>query len=325
VAAAIFFVWRIFVIEQFEPSEELDHWAPDPHPFRWQYLHPRTWGTWILLSIIFLIGRLPWNWAMGVGKAIGRLYHRLGGTRRRVTLRNLELCFPEMSLEDREALCLRAFECLGVAVIEPGLMWFSSSRRIDRHSRIEGLEHLESIMATGQGVLVSLIHNTCIEAGIRVFWDERLTLGGRIPAKLLYRPTNDPVFEFVSFHMRKRYANEAFIPRKEVRVLLNQLARGKVAAILQDQDFGKKNSIFVPFFGIQTATVPSTTDFATLSGSRVCMGLLYRDENNNYVVRIEPPLENFPTGDKVEDMTCYSHQETEHTGEDNQERLMLCE
>jgi KDO2-lipid IV(A) lauroyltransferase len=56
--------------------------------------------------------------------------------------------------------------------------------------------------------------------------------------------------------------------------------------------------VFVPFFGVPAATVPGLSRIAKLAGAKVlpCVTRML-PAGAGYVVRIEPPWEDFPTAD----------------------------
>ena len=71
-----------------------------------------------------------------------------------------------------------------------------------------------------------------------------------------------------------------------------------------DQDFGPKQSLFLPFFGIPAATLTATARLVELTGCRVVpMFPRYDEASGQYVVQFHPALENFPSGDSVADLT----------------------
>ena len=261
-------------------------------------LHPRHWPLWLLLGLLFVIGRLPWTWVLALGRWTGRRLLQLGGRRRAVAVRNLELCFPEKTAEERQRLLLRNFEYLGIALLEPGVAWFASRRRILRLARVEGLDNLGRCVdgdGPKKGVLISSLHMLCSEMALRI-------LGEHVPFSILYRVHNNPVYEYVSAVCRARCRYKIrFIPRKQVRDLLYFLERREVGLILPDQDMGGRHSRWVPFFGIEAATITSTSDFARLSGSAVVKGTCYLDADNRYAMRVSEPLQAFPSEDSAAD------------------------
>src|SRR5688572_28190799 len=105
---------------------------------------PQYWPVWLGLAILRLIERLPDPAIMREGRAFGRFARRLRLPFVHVARRNIELCLPELDAREREQLIERHFECLGMALCESAMTWWSSRERIASLSRIEGLEHLEA-------------------------------------------------------------------------------------------------------------------------------------------------------------------------------------
>ncbi len=275
------------------PFEEREYTTN--YRFKLGYLHPRYWPLWGLIALLFVIGRLPFTWVLALGRKIGHILIRIGGSRVKVTRRNLELCFPEKSAKEREHLLKRNFEAIGIALLEPGVAWFSSRKRIERISRFVGWSRVLKAQDNGQGVLVSALHMTCVEMACRIAAE-------RFSFNILYRVHDNPVYEYVSGIRRNSYTHKSrFIPRKQVKDLLYFMKKGEVGIILPDQDMGRRRSHFLPFFGIDAATIPSTSDFARLADAKVVIGNYCIDESNRYMVEFSEPLENFPSEDSKAD------------------------
>ena len=71
---------------------------------------------------------------------------------------------------------------------------------------------------------------------------------------------------------------------------------------LPDMDFGPQGSIFVPFFGVQAATVTGLSRIAKLTGARV-LPFVTRElpGGQGYEARFYPLWENFPGNDVIAD------------------------
>ncbi len=261
--------------------------------FQWSFLHPRHWLAWLGIGLYWLVGRLPFPLLVRLGYLLGDLLRAVWKGRVHVARRNLELCFPEKSAAERAQLLKDCFRNLGVAALEPGLCWWASTRRIDRLVRWQGLEHVQAQLARGTGVLACTMHFASLEMMIR-------TGGQKLDVVPMYRVQDNPIFEYVSGIRRRRFVHR-FIPRKRVRDFLYFLRRGSVGVMLPDQDLGRKRSIFVPFFGVQAATVPTVSDFARQTRVPVVMVDIHREGTSGYVVRVSPLLENFPSDDLAAD------------------------
>jgi KDO2-lipid IV(A) lauroyltransferase len=263
------------------------------YEFRWAYLSPRYWLIWFGFSILWMITRLPLSVILKVGDGFGLLLYKLGGSRVKTGQRNLELCFPEKSAAEREIILRQCFQHCGHGLFLSGIVWWSRIERIKRLCRAEGLEPIVDAIANGEKVLLVVPHSTCLEMSSVAITDH-------FKFNVLFRVHDNPMWEYVAGKGRGRF-NVRLFPRKEVKSFLHSLETEGTAALAPDQDLGAKRSVFVPFFGVQTATVPSASDFANLTGAKVAFVDYFMDENNMFVARSEGILDNFPTDDKVAD------------------------
>lgn len=261
----------------------------DRSRFRAYFLHPRFWLLWLGLGLLWLVIQLPYRVLLGLGRALGRLMYRLAGSRRRIAARNLELCFPGLSNAERERLLKENFASNGIALFEMAMSWWWPQARLQRLAHIEGLEHLRQAQAEGQGVILMALHFTTLEIGAALL-GQRHTIDG------MYREHKNPVFDFVQRRGRERHNRDATaIEREDVRAMLKVLRAGRAIWYAPDQDYGRKQSLFVPLFGIQAATVTATSKFARLGRARVVPFTQQRlADGSGYRLVIHPPLEDFP-------------------------------
>ncbi|MCG8195659.1 kdo(2)-lipid IV(A) palmitoleoyltransferase, partial [Brenneria goodwinii] len=106
-------------------------------------LHPRYWLTWFSLGILFLLVQLPYPLLMKIGSSAGRFSRHFLKRRVAIARRNLELCFPDITAEKREAMIVNNFSSLGMALVETGMAWFWSDRRVRHWFDVSGLENLQ--------------------------------------------------------------------------------------------------------------------------------------------------------------------------------------
>lgn len=258
-------------------------------------VHPRYWPTWLGIAILRLLVFLPFRVQFKIGAALGRLLYRFAHRRRHIASVNLALCFPALSEPEREKLLIQHFESLGIAVFEVGLAWWASRNRLEKMvSSITGLEHVRSALASGQGVIMLTAHFTCLEIAGRIF-------GVYLQFHALYRTHENPVLEYLIQRYRNMHLEKA-IPRENIRAMLKTLQSGKAVWYLQDQNYGHKNKVFVPFFGVEAATTPATSRMARFSNAVVipCFGRR-KEDYSGYEMTILPPLQDFPGEDDLED------------------------
>ncbi|MCU4676897.1 LpxL/LpxP family Kdo(2)-lipid IV(A) lauroyl/palmitoleoyl acyltransferase [Catenovulum sp. 2E275] len=263
--------------------------------FSFKFFHPRYWINWIGLAILYLISWLPYRLQLSLGKLIGRLLYTFVKSRRKIAKRNLEICFPDMPAHERQQLLIKNFESTGIALFESSMGWWWPKWRIQRLAHYEGVEHLTEALESGKGVLLVTYHMMCLEICGRVFAQKH-------PCVAFYRPHNNPLMEYFQYNGRAR-DNKYLIGAKNVKGLLEALANNEACHYLPDQDYGRRRSVFVPFFAEpQACTTTGTTLFAKEADCKVIVLMPERLANGKgYKLTLTPALDNYPSGDDEAD------------------------
>ncbi|MBF7731458.1 lipid A biosynthesis lauroyl acyltransferase [Pseudomonas sp. N040] len=257
--------------------------------FRAEFLHPRYWLLWLGLGLLWLVTQLPYPLLLLLGRALGRLMYWVAASRRHIVRRNLELCMPQLTPAAREALLKKNFESTGIAFFEMSMSWWWPKARLRKLAHIEGLQHLQQAQAAGQGVILMAVHFTTLEIGATLL-GQLHTIDG------MYREHGNPLFDYIQRHGRERHNLDATaIERDDVRGMLKVLRAGRAIWYAPDQDYGRKQSIFVPLFGVTAATVTATSKFARLGKALVVPFTQQRlADGSGYRLVIHPPLQDFP-------------------------------
>nr|WP_298169935.1 lipid A biosynthesis lauroyl acyltransferase [uncultured Pseudomonas sp.] len=255
--------------------------------FQAAFLHPRYWLLWLGLGLLWLLAQLPYPLLMRLGRGLGAVMHRFAGSRRKIAARNLELCFPELSADERAQLLRENFASTGMTFFEMAISWWWPAARLRKLGQIEGLEHIRQAEAEGQGVLLMAMHFTTLEMGGGLLGMQHGMYG-------MYRPHKNPLFDYVQRRGREQRLLGA-IERDDVRGMLKLLRAGGVIWYAPDQDYGAQRSIFVPLFGVPAATVTATSKFARLGKARVIPFTQERlADGSGYRLTVHPPLADFP-------------------------------
>lgn len=264
--------------------------------FRRQFLHPKYWLLWLGLGLLWLLVQLPYPVLLWLGRLLGALMFRFAGSRRHIARRNLELCFPELSATECGYLLRQNFASTGIAFFEMAMSWWWPQQRLQRLVRIEGLEHLQQAQLQGEGVILMAIHFTTLEIGAALLGQQH-TIDG------MYRAHKNPVFDYVQRKGRERHNTDAIaIERDDVRTMIRQLRKGRAIWYAPDQDYGAKQSIFVPLFGVPAATVTATSTFARLGRAVVIpMRQARLPGGKGYLLQIEPAWQEFPGSSEEQD------------------------
>lgn len=260
--------------------------------FKLTFLHPRNWVTWAGLGFLWLLVQLPYPVLARLGAGLGRSARPFLKRRERIARRNLELCFPLMDDALREVLIEKNFKSLGMGLIETGMAWFWPDKRVRRWFDVEGYQHLQAAQASQRGVMVVGVHFMSLELGGRV-------MGLCQPMMATYRPHNNALMEWVQTRGRMR-SNKSMIDRRNLKGLVNALKQGEAVWFAPDQDYGRKGSIFVPFFSVQNAaTTNGTFVLSRLSGAKMLTVTMVRKEDcSGYSLHIGQALSDYPAQDE---------------------------
>lgn len=187
------------------------------------------------------------------------------------------------------------FKEQGIGLIELGLAWWPNPSKLKKMGKVIGLEHLLKAQNEGKGVLLLCGHFTVLDvAGIILAQYTRFDG--------MYRLNNNPLIEKVSSNARKKFFDE-LIERRDIRKLIRRLKDKHTVWYAPDQDMGKKNTVYAPFFGVPAATLTATSKIAKMTHAVVLPLGLRRDLNGEYIIEIHEPLKDFPTGDDIVDAT----------------------
>ena len=257
-------------------------------------LAPSVWPTWCLIAFIWCLVRLPVPAVSAIGRFVGRLLYSVGRSRREITLRNFELCFPELSKTEQVALAKDNFRHVGMGALELMIPWLNPNKDLMSKFRIEGQAHLNDAIAQDRGVLLLGGHFSVMD----VISPALASCG---PIDVMYRFNKNPAWEWLQVNGRKRFF-EGVIEREDTRQMLRHIKKGRVIWYAADQDYGRKHSVFVPFFGIEAATITATARFANLNNSPVLFLQQTKDmTNDQWVLKFHPILAGYPSGDDVAD------------------------
>ncbi len=273
--------------------------TPNHIPIRPAHLHPRYWPLWLGLGALRLAVLLPWPAQLLLGRGVGLLAWALAPARRRVADANVAACYPQMGRGARRRLVRNHFRSVGISLFEAGMAWWGSDRRVrPLLARIEGREHLEAALATGRGVFLLGGHYTTLEiAGRLLAFDH--------PVQVTYKPARNPAFDAFMLRARRRSFAQV-IDSRNMRAVIQGLRRGGIVWYAPDQDFGRRNAVFVPFMGVPAATLTVTARIADRSGA-VCLALWHwRTPGGRYVLRFSPPVDGWPSGDQEHDARTYN-------------------
>ena len=254
-----------------------------------------TLGTRVGIALMRVLAYLPLPALRGLGAALGWLLYRVVTSRRHIVQTNLALCFPQRSAIEREALARQTFVYFAQTWLDRSWLWHASPAVLKRRLKLHGAVH--EFDGTAPTIVFSP-HFYGLDAGataINMNIDRDFTS--------IYARQNNRVLDQWIMAGRLRFGRVRLFKRNEgVKSNISALRAGEVLYLLPDMDLGRHNSIFVPFFGVSAATVPSIPRFARLGRAKV-ISVVPRLTPSGYEVEVMPAWPNFPTDDLEADTT----------------------
>ena len=248
----------------------------------------------IALLLVWLARLLPLRVLAALGHALGLVLYQVGRQRRRVALTNLERCFPQLPAPERARIARSHFAALARSIVERGILWWSSAAAVRRLVRIEGEENWRAV--AHRPIIVLAPHFVgCEMGGIRIHLDH--------PMATMYSKQRSAALDAMLLHGRTRF-NEARVYSRQdgIRPIVKALRSGLPLFYLPDMDFGARDAVFVPFFGVPAATITALSRLAAISGAAVLPCITRQLPGaGGYVARLYPAWDDFPGADPAAD------------------------
>ena len=251
-------------------------------------------GGRLVLSLSWLLHWLPLPVLAWLARGLGSMLYLVGRSRRRVALKNLSLCFPDLSVQQQRRIARDHFRSFSQVLLEQGLLWFASDRRFQRLIRVQGMEHWRAVET--RPIIWLAPHFAGLDwAGVR--------LSAERPVASVYSRQNSELLNRMLLKGRNRFNQSVLFSRQDgLRGVVKALRQGTSFYYLPDLDFGRRDALFVPFFGVLAATVTGLSRIAKLTNALV-LPVIARQlpGGRGYDVTIYPAWADFPTDDVAAD------------------------
>jgi KDO2-lipid IV(A) lauroyltransferase len=250
--------------------------------------------TRIAVGIVWLLHFLPLPIFARIGSGLGGLFYFVARERRDVCLTNLARCFPQTPERERVAIARAHFRAFGRTLLERSILWWAPREEILRTVRVVGLEHILALK--GRPLMLLAPHFVGLDAGLT-----RLTCEFDMAG--IYAKQKDRWIDALLLSGRKRFGNGIAISRQDgIRPAIAAVRKGYPFYYLPDQDYGARDAIFAPFFGVPAATITGLSRMTRITGARVVPVVTRMLPGGaGYEVTCYPAFENFPSGDDAAD------------------------
>jgi KDO2-lipid IV(A) lauroyltransferase len=207
---------------------------------------------------------------------------------------NLRIAFPEWSEAQRERVLEAALANMARGLVEVAFLRDLRRENLDELFEFEGLERIDRARAASKsGAAIALTgHFGSFELLAPV-----LSLRG-YPVSLVYRPRTDPGIERIIDGWRTRAGVETIPRGQAARATLRALRDGRCVGMPLDQDVGRREGVFVPFFSRLACTRDGPARIAVRAGVEVVPIFLFRiGASARHRVRVYDPVPLVREGD----------------------------
>jgi KDO2-lipid IV(A) lauroyltransferase len=247
------------------------------------------------LGVLFMraLAPLPLPLVRGLGTVLGVVLYWVVWPRRHVVDVNLCLCFPQWPPRQRRQVARAVFIHVAQSFLDRGWLWHADPEVVRRRLVVTGAVRE---LAGSQPTILFAPHFVGLDAGVTA-------LTQQIPRRVIgiYTQQSNPVVDAWVLQGRHRFGAARPMSRSEgVREIVSAVRAGDLMYLLPDMNFGPEESIFVPFYGVPAATVPSLSRFARLGRAKV-VPVVTRLTRSGYEVQVMEAWAGFPSADLVAD------------------------
>ena len=245
------------------------------------------------IGLMRALARLPLPWLRALGSGLGRLLFVLARRRRQVVLTNLRLAFPEWDEARRTDVARRSVIAFAQSFIDRAWVWHAPDAVVRARIHLTGA--VDELRRPEAAVLFAP-HFYGMDAGGAAIMQQAVRRGGSI-----YSPQAGAATDAWIRAGRERFGDVVLINRRDgVKPVIKSLREGRYLYLLPDMDLGPEESLFVPFFGVPAATVPSLPRLARLGRARV-VPTVTRMTPWGYEVQVHPAWPDYPSADASAD------------------------
>jgi len=248
------------------------------------------------VALLKLLSILPYALLVAIGSGLGFIAARIPNERNRVVTTNLKLCFPELSDAAIDQLRKKHWRLLGRSLVEKSIIWHGSEEQLS--SMIEVRSEVD-LSDRKPRILVNM-HFVGIEGSIILSALAKRNNWPRTSG--FFQRMKSPFFNQKIIDWRNRFGGNSIDRQGNSIALIREIRKGSFIIIAPDIDLGLKDSVFAPFFDIQTNTITAVSRLASITGAEVCMMVTaLKSDESGYLCTISKPLSDFPSENPEED------------------------
>ena len=249
-----------------------------------------------VVALLKLLSVLPYTLLVSLGYGLGFIAARIPSERNHVVKTNLHLCFPELSEDAINTLKNQHWRLLGRSLVEKSIIWRGSKKQLSDMIEVRSEVDLSDRRPR---ILVNM-HFVGIEGSIIL---SALAKQNKWPRTSgFFQRMKNPFFNQKIIQWRNRFGGNSIDRQGNSIALIREIRNGSFIIIAPDIDLGLKDSVFTPFFGIQTNTITAVSRLASIANAEVCMmTTTLKPDESGYLCSISKPLVDFPSENPKED------------------------
>ncbi|MDN3632418.1 lauroyl-Kdo(2)-lipid IV(A) myristoyltransferase [Vibrio lentus] len=263
--------------------------------FEWGFLAPKYWGTWIAVLLSSLVCFLPNSIRLALAKFMAKQAVKIKNKANRRARVNLEMCFPEQSVEQREETLYQSYVTSISFLMGFASLTLKSKTWLENNTSINGLSNLTDITDSGENVILLVPHTWAIDI-------PAVLLASRdLPVSAMAKAQKNKLSDWLMHRQRVQYGGRVYDRSGGIKPFIKSVRDGYLGYYLPDEDLGREHSVFVDFFATQKATISGLGRLSKLSKAKIVPLFAQYDSNTGqYTLDFYPALP-FPTGSEEED------------------------
>ncbi|MFT6976433.1 MAG: lauroyl-KDO2-lipid IV(A) myristoyltransferase [Shewanella psychromarinicola] len=252
--------------------------------FNKSLLHPRHWGTWLAIAVLFLFGALPASIRDPIARLFARVVMKVAKKPLRIAKVNITHCFPDKSPADVDALIKQNVETFVITLLSQAELLIRSKAHLKRRIQLNGIENVQAAREAKQPIIFIMPHVWPMEyAGLRINME--------IPLVTMAKAHRNGLFNWFSNRMRSSQGGRVYMREAGIRALLAELKNDNSFFYLPDEDLGPEKSIFAPFMGTVKATLPVVGRLAQAGNAQVMpVKIGYDQQAKQFIMTVLPAV-----------------------------------
>ncbi|MGR5076938.1 lauroyl-Kdo(2)-lipid IV(A) myristoyltransferase [Photobacterium swingsii] len=261
--------------------------------FKLHFLHPKHWGVWIGVFFATLLAFVPYRLRDKLAVGLAKVAIKINSSAKKRAVINLQECFPELTPQQRDDILAETYVNAACNILSFATLLVRSRHYVEKRSAFHGEAQLMADIEQGQNVILLVPHTWAIDYPGVIFASR-----GMHVAAMMKKQRNE-VIDWLMNVQRLKYGGRTHERSDGIKPFIKSIRDGYLGYYLPDQDHGPANSVFVPFFGTQKATLAGLGKLARLSKAKVIPVLPYYDRSTGtYTIEVQPELSDFPSNDE---------------------------